>query len=57
MSAGNDIRELLRLCEIIKEWWEAHKYDTSGVDHNTYDDEPEFVKAAKKIIGDWEEEK
>jgi hypothetical protein len=44
------------LAELVKVWWEHHKYDTTGDrgDYNAYDDEPDFVIKAKEIIGDWE---
>ena len=49
------------LAVAVKTWWEEHKCDTYPItdgeyaeDYNTFDKEPEFVTAAKTIIGDWE---
>ena len=47
----------VELAELVKVWWEKHKYDVYGeFDYiNVYDDEPEFITMAKEIIGDWED--
>ena len=41
------------LANAVKDWWEKHKYDTSG-SWNVYDQDPPFVVIAKNIIGNWE---
>jgi hypothetical protein len=43
----------MSLALAVKDWWEEHKYDTSG-SWNVYDFDPPFVEIAKKMIGDWE---
>jgi hypothetical protein len=43
----------MSLALAVKDWWEEHKYDTSG-SRNVYDFDPPFVEIAKKMIGDWE---
>ena len=43
--------ELDKLKELILAWWEVHEYDAYGDDddeYNVYDEEPEFVRLAKK---------
>ncbi len=44
------------LANAVKAWWEEHKYDTTGEygDRNVFDVEPDFVRVAKTVIGDWE---
>jgi hypothetical protein len=44
----------VELAELVKSWWEEHKYDTVCDTHNVYDEEPDLVKKAKEIIGNWE---
>jgi hypothetical protein len=40
-------------------WWEEHKYDTvdNRGEYNAYDEIPDFVITAKKIIKDWKKGK
>ncbi len=40
------------LIDSILDWWEEHQYDTrssESEDWNLYDEEPEFVKIAKRL--------
>lgn len=53
---ASDANKARELAQSIKDWWEAHKYDTTGDygEWNVYDEEPDFVSKAKEILGDWE---
>ena len=55
VAVGSDSNDGLgvALANAVKDWWEEHKYDTSG-SWNVYDQDPPFVVIAKKIIGNWE---
>lgn len=44
---------LLTTAYLVMGWWDAHQYDTHSCgddERNTYDDEPEFVVAARAAI-------
>ncbi|MFC3216474.1 MULTISPECIES: hypothetical protein [Sphingomonadaceae] len=55
-TSSNSNQQAIDLANCIKDWWQQHKFDTTGErgEWNLYDDEPEFVTMAKRIIGDWE---
>lgn len=44
--------DLMATAELAMIWWQEHQYDTCGErgEWNTYDDEPEFVAAARSAI-------
>jgi hypothetical protein len=55
-------KQLTDLIESIKSWWEVHKDDSivNGDGDEIYlyfPYEPEFVRKAEEIAGDWEQEK
>jgi hypothetical protein len=52
-TSGSNARLGMCLAFSVKDWWEQHKYDTSG-SWNVYDTDPPFVTIAKDMIGDWE---
>ena len=43
-----------KLVKSILKWWEEHRFDTYsdnyGEEYNIYDEEPEFVTLAKKLL-------
>jgi hypothetical protein len=44
------------LVKAVLAWWDEHRFDTinlgDGEEDNAYDEEPEFVKIAKKMSSD-----
>jgi hypothetical protein len=56
MPETSTLPSLAEMATTIKNWWEAHKYDTRGPsdERNVFDAEPQFVTMAKAVIGDWE---
>jgi hypothetical protein len=45
--------ENLRLAKAVMAWWKNHEFDTYQTEddeYNVFDDEPEFITIARKII-------
>lgn len=46
------MKEEDKLVQLILEWWEVHQFDvgfTGDDERNIYDEDPEFVKEAKRL--------
>lgn len=60
IAMGKIDEDAKKLAELVKEWWEEHKYDTisdcEGDEYNVFSRAPRFVEKAMDIIGDWERE-
>lgn len=47
------MEENLKLANAVMAWWKNHEFDvyqTEDDEYNVFDDEPEFVTIARKII-------